>query len=96
MDPILIAIAFLFGFIANRVKLPPLVGYLVAGFLLNAFGIHGGENLDMIADLGVTLLLFSIGLKLQLRSLFKPEVWAVASIHMLVTILIFGVEIFGL
>ncbi len=96
MDPLLIAIAFVFGFIANLVKLPPLVGYLVAGFALNAFGIQGGENLETVADLGVTLLLFSIGLKLQLRSLFKPEVWAGASIHMLVTIVIFGVGIFGL
>jgi predicted Kef-type K+ transport protein len=96
MDPVLIAIAFLFGFIANQVKLPPLVGYLVAGFVLNAFGIHGGDNLQTVAELGVTLLLFSIGLKLQLRSLFKPEVWAGASIHMLITIAVFGVGIYGL
>jgi len=78
------------------VGLPPLVGYLIAGFVLHAFGVEGGETLEKIADLGVTLLLFSIGLKLRLRSLAKPEIWAGASIHMAITILVFGAGIFAL
>ena len=69
MDPIWITIAFLLGFGARQVGLPPLVGFLVAGFVLNGIGIEGGETLEIIADLGVTLLLFSIGLKLKIRSL---------------------------
>ena len=44
----------------------------------------GGPVLDKFADLGVTLLLFTIGLKLRLRSLLAPEVWGTASIHMAV------------
>ena len=47
-----------------------------------------------MADLGVTLLLFSIGLKLRLRSLAKPEVWAGASLHMLITAAIIGAALF--
>ena len=96
MDPIWILIAFILGFAAYRVGLPPLVGYLIAGFVLQAFGVEGGESLDRIADLGVMLLLFTIGLKLNLRSLLKPEIWAGASIHMIVTIIIFGSGIFAL
>ena len=96
MDPLWILTAFILGFIGFRLGLPPLVGYLIAGFVLQAFGVVGGEALEKIADLGVTLLLFSIGLKLKLRNLLRPEIWAGASIHMLVTIVVFGAGIFAL
>lgn len=90
-DALWIVIAFFCGLAATRVGLPPLVGFLVAGFVLNAAGAEAGEFLRVIADLGVTLLLFSIGLKLRLRSLAQPEVWGVACIHMLaVTLLLTG------
>jgi predicted Kef-type K+ transport protein len=95
MDPLLILIAFVFGFAVYRVGLPPLVGYLIAGFVLQALGIQGGENLETVADIGVMLLLFTIGLKLKLKTLARPEIWAGASIHMLITVLVFGVAIFG-
>ena len=81
-DPFWIAIAFLCGLLIRAVGLPPLVGFLVAGFLLNALGAEGGEFLNAMADLGITLLLFSIGLKLKLKSLARPEVWGVATLHM--------------
>ena len=96
MDPLWILVAFILGFAANRVGLPPLVGYLIAGFVLQAFGVEGGDVLEEIANLGVTLLLFSIGLKLRLKNLAKPEVWAGASVHMIVTVFVFGVGIFVL
>lgn len=96
MDPLWILTAFILGFAVNRVGLPPLVGYLIAGFVLQALGVEGGETLERIADLGVTLLLFTIGLKLRIKSLAKPEIWASASIHMVVTVIVFGLCIFGL
>ncbi len=96
MEPFWILIAFILGFIAYRVGLPPLVGYLIAGFVLQAFGVEGGAALDRIAELGVMLLLFTIGLKLKLRSLLKPEIWAGASIHMVITVIVFGSGIFAL
>ncbi|GJL81960.1 MAG: potassium transporter Kef [marine bacterium B5-7] len=80
-DPLWIALAFACGLIAKSVGLPPLVGFLVAGFALNAVGARGGEFLQITADFGITLLLFTIGLKLNLRSLARPEVWGVAIIH---------------
>jgi glutathione-regulated potassium-efflux system ancillary protein KefC len=95
MDPLWLTIAFLCGFLVRQIGLPPLVGFLMAGFILNALGIEGGAMLQTAADLGVTLLLFTIGLKLELRSLFRPEIWAGASLHMLVTIGALGVVFAG-
>ncbi|MCM8529595.1 MAG: cation:proton antiporter, partial [Lentisphaeraceae bacterium] len=81
-DPLWIAIAFVCGFLVKLIKLPPLIGFLAAGFILNILGAEGGPFLNATADLGITLLLFTIGLKLRLRELARPEVWGVASLHM--------------
>jgi glutathione-regulated potassium-efflux system ancillary protein KefC len=87
-DPVWIAVAFALGMAALHVGLPPLVGFLLAGFALNWAGAEGGKFLDEIADLGVTLLLFSIGLKLQVGKLLKPQVWGVALAHMVIIVLL--------
>lgn len=87
-DPLWLAIAFLSGLAIRMVGLPPMVGFLMAGFVLNALGTEGGEFLEAMADLGITLLLFSIGLKLKLSSLAKREVWCVATLHMAMTTLL--------
>lgn len=83
MDPLWLFIALLCGFLARQIMLPPMVGFLVAGFVLHGLGAESSGSLQILADLGVTLLLFTIGLKLRLRNLLAPEVWAVASLHML-------------
>ena len=96
MEPLWLAIAFVFGFGARRLGLPPLVGYLIAGFLLYALGARSGGLVDEIADVGVLLLLFSIGLKLQLKTLARPVIWAGATIHMLLTVGGLGAVVLGL
>jgi glutathione-regulated potassium-efflux system ancillary protein KefC len=97
MDPgIWIVVAFIFGFAAKQAGLPPLVGFLVTGFVLNAMGVREGAVVVELSDMGVTLLLFSIGLKLHLRSLIRPEVWAGALIHIVITVMVFGIGIFAL
>ncbi|MEM6645098.1 MAG: cation:proton antiporter, partial [Bacteroidota bacterium] len=91
LDAVWIGIAFLLGLAARQVKLPPLVGYLAAGFVLYALNINPGEIINNFADLGVTLLLFTIGLKLRVDTLLRPQVWGVAFTHMgLITLLIGG------
>jgi len=90
MTAVWISFAFVLGFVAWHVGLPPLVGFLMAGFILHAFGVQGGEILSQIAHAGVLLLLFSVGLKLRLKSLARPEVLAGSLLHMLITGLVMG------
>jgi glutathione-regulated potassium-efflux system ancillary protein KefC len=76
-----VAVAFIFGLFFKKLNLPPLIGYLVAGFFLNDRGVEAHAALDILANLGITLMLFTIGLKLNLRSMLEPRVWAVALSH---------------
>ncbi|MBT4644363.1 MAG: cation:proton antiporter [Deltaproteobacteria bacterium] len=96
MDPVWIAIALFFGLAAKQVSLPPMVGYLLAGFVLSALGVEGGQVLEQLANIGVLLLLFGIGLKLRIKMLLMPEVWVGASIHMVATSVVFGAGMYGL
>lgn len=82
MDLVLLVVAFGFGFAATRMRLPALVGYLAAGFVLHAGGFEASEALETISELGVQLLLFGIGLKLRIGTLARPEVWGTATIHL--------------
>lgn len=91
-----ISLAFFLGLMARTIGLPPLVGFLATGFLLNTLGIASGEMLQKLADLGITLLLFTVGLKLNLRMLIRPQVWAVTVLHISTVIALFGAVIFGL
>lgn len=76
------AAAFALGLLASRLALPPLVGYLVAGFLLAGTGIRGTAFLHQIAEIGVLLLLFSVGLKLRLKDLLDPRVLLSGGLHL--------------
>ncbi|MGL5361075.1 MAG: cation:proton antiporter [Shewanella sp.] len=91
MEPAILIITLICGMLVSRIGLPPLIGYLIAGFVLFVFGIEKASLplLEELANLGVTLLLFAIGLKLDIRSLFKAEVWAGSSLHLLFSILVF-------
>ncbi|MFO6423462.1 cation:proton antiporter [Motilimonas sp. KMU-193] len=90
----LIGIAFATGMAINAIGLPPMVGFLLAGFVLNAIGFESTPGLTAIADLGVTLLLFSIGLKLDIRTLFKGEVFGAATLHITGSVLFFAFVLF--
>ena len=89
-----IAMAFVLGLLSRTVGLPPLVGFLVAGFLLNLHGIAGGDMLRKLSDLGITLLLFIVGLKLDLRMFARSQVWAVTGLHMAIIVPLFVTAIY--
>lgn len=60
--------------IFNRLKLPPLIGYLIAGILLaNVWHIsaEGHEVIEILSDMGMVMLMFCIGLELNLKKLKK-------------------------
>jgi CPA2 family monovalent cation:H+ antiporter-2 len=74
----LIAIGFVlalaFGFVAARLRLPPLVGYLVAGIAVGPFtpGFVGDSNLaSELAEIGVILLMFGVGLHFSISTLLR-------------------------
>lgn len=75
---------FLLGYFCIRIHMPPMLGFLLAGFLMNFLGLTAGDlPLEQIADLGIIILLFTIGLKLDLKGLAKVEIWGGASLHTL-------------
>jgi len=91
-----LAIAFIFGFLMRLVGLPPMLGFLVAGFVLNAIGLEYTTAIERFANLGILLLLFTIGLKLNLKSLFRKHVWQGGSGHMVFVVIIFSLLLFAL
>lgn len=84
------AVAFACGYVILQLGLPPLIGFLAAGFLLSGFGFENTDALNTLADLGVTLLLFTIGLKLKIKALLRPQVWGPATLHLLACCVVFG------
>ena len=81
IEPILVGLAFVAGLAFRRAGMPPLLGYLSAGFLAGGLQIGDAEVIHTLSEVGIILLLFTIGLKLNIRELLAPQIWATASLH---------------
>ncbi|UAL10969.1 YbaL family putative K(+) efflux transporter [Caulobacter segnis] len=71
-----LGLAFVFGAIANRLKLPVLVGYLLAGVLVGPFTpgyVADQELAPQLAEIGVILLMFGVGLHFSLKDLMAVK-----------------------
>jgi CPA2 family monovalent cation:H+ antiporter-2 len=71
-----LGLAFVFGAIAHRLKLSPLVGYLVAGVLIGPFTpgyVADQELAPQLAEIGVILLMFGVGLHFSLKDLLAVK-----------------------
>ena len=69
-------LAFVLGALANRLRLSPLVGYLLAGVVAGPFtpGFVGDAELaPQLAEIGVILLMFGVGLHFSLRDLMSVK-----------------------
>ncbi len=95
MELLWVGTAYLTGLISSRLYLPPLVGYLMAGYILNAAGVEANETLNHLADIGIELLLFTVGLKLKPASLLRREVLSVGSLHLLIVTSVSALIFFG-
>lgn len=101
-EVITISFAFFFGLIVRQIGLPPLVGFLAAGFAINIFGPtlglpdYTGETLQHVAHLGVLMLLFTVGLKLKLAQIAQPQVIGGALLHFAISVAVFmpGLKLF--
>ena len=69
-----LGLAFIFGAIANRLKMPVLVGYLLAGVLVGPFTpgyVADQELAPQLAEIGVILLMFGVGLHFSVKDLMS-------------------------
>jgi monovalent cation:H+ antiporter-2, CPA2 family len=75
-----LGLAFLLGLAANRLRLPPIVGYLVAGVMIGPFtpGFVADQKLSQeLAEIGVILLMFGVGLHFSLKDLLSVRAIAI-------------------
>ncbi|PSH65534.1 Kef family K(+) transporter [Phyllobacterium sophorae] len=75
-----LGLAFVFGTIANRLRLPTIVGYLIAGVVIGPFtpGFVADQALaQQLAEVGVLLLMFGVGLHLSVQELLSVRAIAV-------------------
>jgi CPA2 family monovalent cation:H+ antiporter-2 len=95
------------GFAARKLGLPSVIGYLVTGLLVSPFTpgfVADNNQLALLADIGVVLLLFEVGIELDLKRIsrqYRALLWGVPAqmgIGMLIGTPIFlwmGIPIFG-
>ncbi|RYE48770.1 MAG: sodium:proton antiporter [Hyphomicrobiales bacterium] len=75
-----LVLAFILGAIANRFRMPPLVGYLVAGVLVGPFTpgfVADAELANELSEIGVILLMFGVGLHFSLKDLLSVRAVAI-------------------
>ncbi|WP_411851901.1 YbaL family putative K(+) efflux transporter [Stenotrophomonas sp. LGBM10] len=75
-----LGLAFIFGALANKLRLSPLVGYLVAGICVGPFtpGFVADQALaNQLAEIGVMLLMFGVGLHFSLKDLMAVKAIAI-------------------
>ena len=95
------------GFAARKVGLPAVVGYLLAGLLVSPFKsafLESYDQLSLLADIGVVLLLFEVGIEIDLRRISREQkalVWGVpaqVAIGILIgtpVFLLLGIQLLG-
>ena len=75
-----LGLAFVFGAIAHRLKIPLLIGYIVAGVIIGPFtpGYVADQAVALqLAEVGVILLMFGVGLHFSLRDLLSVRAVAI-------------------
>ncbi|MEX0693482.1 MAG: cation:proton antiporter [Rhodospirillales bacterium] len=71
--------ALLFGYALERLRQPAIVGYIVAGVALGPAGfglVNARDGIEVLAEMGVLMLLFIIGMELSLRAFM--QIWKIA------------------
>ncbi|MCA0342865.1 MAG: cation:proton antiporter, partial [Proteobacteria bacterium] len=89
-----ICLAFLAGLVAHRFRLPPIAGYLLAGVVIGPFtpGFVADQKLaNELAEIGVILLMFGVGLHFSLKDLLSVRAIAIpGAIGQIVVATLFG------
>jgi Kef-type K+ transport system membrane component KefB len=95
---ICIVAAWLVGVVAQLLKQPLILAYLVAGYLIGPFGaglVKTQQSIDVISHLGLILLLFMIGLEIDLKKILTAgRLIIIVSLVQIVGCLLIGVGVF--
>jgi monovalent cation:H+ antiporter-2, CPA2 family len=76
-----LVLAFAFGLVGQRLRLPPLIGYLLAGIAIGPFtpGFVADQSVaNQLAEIGVILLMFGVGLHFSLEDLLSVRAIAIS------------------
>ncbi len=71
---IILSVSLLIIFLFKKINIPSILGFLVAGMIIGPYGFHlisDMQNIQVMAEIGVILLLFTIGLEVSLGKLMK-------------------------
>lgn len=96
--------AVILGILFRLVKLPSIVGQVLAGFLIGLTGFVGHESLDLmrlLSTLGITLLLFLVGLELNWQELRHVggtvvKIFLIQTLFLIALFYLFSISILGL
>ena len=88
---IILGISAVVVFALHRIRVPSVVGFLLAGILLGPYGLHlikDIKTIQVFAEIGVIILLFTIGLEFSLSKFLKMrlEVFAIGGLQVLLTV----------
>jgi CPA2 family monovalent cation:H+ antiporter-2 len=75
-----LCIAFVLGLLAQRIRLSPLVGYLLAGVVIGPFTpgwVADSKVANELAEMGIILLMFGVGLHFSLKDLLSVRMVAI-------------------
>lgn len=73
---LVLLLAVLMGLISRRIGLPAIIGYLFAGLIVSPFTpgyVTSSEQLSLLADIGVAILLFEVGIEIEFRKISKKQ-----------------------
>lgn len=73
---IIFALSIVVIFIFHKFRIPPIIGFLLTGVVAGPFGlgvIRGVEEVELLAEIGIILLLFTIGIEFSLKNLMKTK-----------------------
>ncbi|MFY9553114.1 MAG: cation:proton antiporter [Blastocatellia bacterium] len=94
---ILLLVSVPIAFICDRLRLPVIIGFMISGIVIGPFGfglIRDVHAVEILAEIGVVLLLFTIGLEFSLRRIVEMKrlvLWGGGLQVVLTTLLIIGV-----
>jgi CPA2 family monovalent cation:H+ antiporter-2 len=83
----------------NKIKLPPLIGYLIAGIIISNTIVISEDSQDvveMLSDMGLIMLMFCIGLEINLKKIRKQGLFAMKVAVVEIPFMVLGGTVLGI